>query len=368
MKHDYKFYGWQASYFAGKVRGYIKYKQLDFEEKEINIFDWRKIAKSTSRMAMPAIESKEGEWFCDTPLIIEEFEKRHPTPSILTKTPIQTFVAELIQNWFDDCWLVVGLHSRWSYPENWEKLNKDEGGKTFLPFTPKFIRDKVVDKFFKQNMSQHLPNQGIVPETYTLIERWTENILDILDAHFAKHGYLFGERPTVADFGLFGPMFGHLNRDPWPKRAWLDPRPNLQKWVEKMARGEQTSGELYPNDEIPPSIMPMVSIILKEFMPLMQDTANEIKKIVKEKGLESGRSLPRATTKLDYDMLDGTYSRGSFTYSVWRMQRIQKMMNEFSEQDKDKLTAWLTEQDQPDFLAIDYGPELKRKGLVAALA
>jgi len=163
-------------------------------------------------------------------------------------------------------------------------------------------------------------------------------------------------------------MFGHLNRDPWPKREWLDPRPNLQKWVEKMARGEQTSGEIYPNDEIPPSIMPMVKILLSEFIPLMQDTADEIKHIVTDKGLTSGSSLPRATKKLSFKMLDGTYSRGSFTYSVWRMQRIQEILNGFSEQDKASLKTWLAEQGQPDFLAIDYGPKLVRKGLVAALA
>jgi glutathione S-transferase len=368
MKHDYKFYGWQASYFAGKARGYLKYKQLDFEEKEINLFDLKKIGKKTKRSAMPAIESKDGEWFCDTPLIMEEFEKRHPTQSILTKTPIQTFVAELIQNWFDDSWLVVGLHSRWSFSENWEKLNRDEGGKTLLPFTPKFIRDRLVEKFFKQRMVQHLPNQGVVPEKYALIERWTENILDILDNHFAKYGYLLGERPTVADFGLFGPMFGHLNRDPWPKREWLDPRPNLQKWVEKMARGDQTTGELYPNDEIPPTIMPMVSIVLEEFMPLMQETANEIKKLVADKSLTSGHSLPRTTSKLTFKMMDDDYTRGSFSYSVWRMQRIQKIMNVFTERDQENLNTWLAERGQPDFLGIDYGPKLVRKGLFAALA
>ena len=368
MKADYKFYGWQASYFAGKARGYIKYKQLNFEEKEISLFDFKKISKTTQRAAMPAIESKDGEWFCDTPLIMEEFEKRHPTPSILTKTPVQTFVAELLQNWFDDMWLPVALHTRWSYNENWESLNRDEGGKALLPFAPKFIRNRLVDKFFKQKMSQHLPNQGIVPESIPLLEKWSLNILDLLEQHFAQQGYLLGGRPTVADFALFGPMFGHLNRDPWPKREWLDPRPNLQKWVEKMTRGDQTSKKLYPNDEIPPTLMPIVKIVFKEFLPLMQDTANEIKQMVKDKGLESGRSLPRTTQKMNFKMLDGTYCRGSFTYSVWRMQRIQNMLKDISEQDKESLSTWLTEQGQADFLSIDYGPKLKRKGLVAALA
>ena len=368
MKHDYKFYGWQISYFAGKARGYIKYKGVDFEEKEINIFDLRKIAKATKRAAMPAIESKEGEWFCDTPLIMEEFEKRHPTPAVLTNTPVHTFVAELLQNWFDDSWIVIALHTRWSYNENWETRNREGGGKTLLPFAPKFIRNMIVEKIFKQNMVQHLPNQGIVPESIPLLEKWSLNLLDLLELHFTQHGYLLGERPTVADFALFGPMFGHLNRDPWPKREWIDSRPNLQRWVEKMARGDQTSKELYPNDEIPPTLMPIVKIVFNEFLPLMQNTAEAIKQMVTDKGLESGRALPRTTENLTFNMLDGTYCRGSFTYSVWRIQRLQNMVKNFSEQDKEVLKSWLDEQGQQDFLAIDYGHKLKRKGLVAALA
>ena len=368
MKHDYTFYGWQASYFAGKARAYLTYKQLDFVNKEINIFDMKKIAKHTKRAAMPAVESKSGEWFCDTPLIMEAFEKRHPTPSILTQTPVQTFIAELLQNWFDDSWLKVALHTRWSYSENWEKLNRDESSKSLLPFMPKFIRNKMIEKLFKQEMIQHLGNQGITPDKIPLLEKWSLNIIKLLNTHFSQHGYLLGERPTVADFALFGPMFGHLNRDPWPKREWLDKHPHLQQWVEKMARGEQTSGELYPNDEIPESLMPIINIVFNEFLPLMQNTAQEITKIISDQNLTSGDALPRTTKKLTFNMLDSTYTRGSFSYSIWRIQRIQNIVQNFPAQDQQNLSKWLAEQGQQDFSTIDYGHKLKRKGLVAALA
>ena len=103
MKHEYKYYGWQASFFAGKIRGYLNYKGVDYVEKNINIYDMlRKIPKNTGRVAMPALETRQGEWFCDTPLIMEELEKRHPTPRVLADGPVQNFVAELFQNWVDD--------------------------------------------------------------------------------------------------------------------------------------------------------------------------------------------------------------------------------------------------------------------------
>jgi glutathione S-transferase len=369
MKQQYRFYGWQASFFAGKTRGYLNFKGLDYIEKSITLFDiTRKIPKHTGRRAMPALESNQGEWFCDTPLIMEELEKRHPKPTILASTPVQGFVAELFQNWVDDSWLPVALHSRWSYPENYENVNRQEGGKNLLPFAPKFIRNKISDKVFLQGMSQHLPKMGVVPEQIARLEAWTVNLLDLLEAHFSEHDYLLGGRPTVADFGLLGPMFGHLNRDPWPKREWLDPRPNLQRWVEKMGRGDKALGDLLPNDQIPQTLMPIIRIIFSEFVPLMEKTAQVITETVISKSLNSGDALPRSSAVLESTLMGGVFRRASFSYSVWRMQRIQKILLESSVADKENLKAWLSQSQLTDFSTLDFGYELKRFGLGAALA
>jgi glutathione S-transferase len=369
MKSQYKYYGWQASYFAGKIRGYLNYKGVDYVEKNINMIDMLvTLPKHTGRQAMPALETKQGEWFCDTPLIMAELEKRHPQPPVLVEGPVQNFVSELFQNWVDDAWIPVALHSRWSYPENYEKLNREEAGKSLLPFAPRFIRNRVADKAFLQNMARHLPATGVVPEQLALLESWTKNSLDLLEIHFSKHGYLLGERPTVADFGLLGPMFGHLNRDPWPKRQWLDLRPNLQKWVEKMARGDKTSGELLEHDNIPETLMPLIKIILTEYMPFMDKTVQDLKGIIAAKQLKSGDKLPRSTGRVELAMMDARYKRASFSYSLWRMQRTQKMVAKYSQVDKDCLNTWLSKLGQADFLSVDFGCELKRHGLVASLA
>jgi len=369
MKNQYKYYGWKASLFAGKIRGYLNYKGVDYVEKNINIFDMLvKIPKHTGRTAMPALETKQGEWFADTPLIMEEVEKRHPTPSILADGPVQNFVAELFQNWIDDVGVPIALHSRWSYPENFEQVNRDEGGKNLLPFVPRFVRNKVADKVFKEKMQQHMPNMGVIPEQIALFEAWTCKLLDLFEIHFSEHGYLLGERPTVADFGLLGPMLGHLNRDPWPKREWLDPRPNLQRWVEKMGRGDKAPGDLLPNDEIPQTLMPVLDVIFSEYYPIMEKTVEEISKVIEKERLKSGDTLPRSTERFDMPMMGGQYKRASFTYSVWRMQRLHNKVAAYSKEDKERLNAWLSVQDQPDFLSIDFGAKLKRDALTAALA
>ena len=60
-------------------------------------------------------------------------------------------------------------------------------------------------------------------------------------------------------------MFPHLNRDLWPKREWLDPRPSLQAWVGRASSGQSPTGDLLANDEIPQSLTPLFKALFSEF-------------------------------------------------------------------------------------------------------
>jgi len=369
MKTQYRLYGWHISHFAGKIRGYLNYKGLDYSEKTCTVFDMKfRIPKNTGAMAMPAIETRDGEWLADTPLIMEELEKRHPTPSITVKAPRQMVLAALFENWVDDAWLPISLHTRWSYAENYEQLLREEGGKNLLPYAPRFIRNKISDKVFLSSMSGHRASQGITPVQIPLLERWATAILDLLEIHFQQHDYLFGGRPCVADYGLLGTMYGHLNRDPWPKREWLDPRPNLQAWVERTHSGQPAQGELLPDDQIPESLLPILKIIGHEFLTEMSRTAAALHQYVQSKCLSSGSRLPRALPHIRYPMAGSEFTRSCFTYSLWRMQRIQKQLRARSPDEQASVAQWFSDMQLDDFLSLDFGPELERDALAARLA
>jgi glutathione S-transferase len=369
MKTQYKLYGWKASHFAGKIRGYLNYKGIDYSEKQCSIVDMKyRIPKNTGAVAMPAIETQSGEWLADTPLMMDALEERHPTPSIAIKTPRQRTFAELFENWIDDAWLAVSLHTRWSFPENYEQLLREEGGKNLLPYAPRFLRNKISDTVFLGSMSGSKVNQGVTPEQIPLLERWATHILDLLDIHFQQHAYLLGGRPTVADYGLLGTMYGHLNRDPWPKREWLDPRPNLQAWVERTHSGQQAQGDLLPDDQIPETLLPIIDIIGREFLVSMSRTAEALHQYIKDKSLVSGQRLPRTLRNIRYPMADGEYTRNCFTYSLWRMQRIQKKIRAQTMSDQASAEQWCRDIGWDNLLNANFGPELERDGLVARLA
>ena len=264
MKSDYQMYGWELSYFSGKLRGYLRFKNLNFSEKTVNVLDLtRRIPKATGAQVMPVIKTRDGEWLQDTTIIIEQLEQKHPEPSITSSGARQQIAAMFIEAWADEYWIPTGMHYRWNFPENFELFQR-EAGKNLLPFAPKRLRDKAVEKPVKF-LRGVLPGVGVVPESLETIERWTEQTLDLLETHFSEHDYLFGGRPSVGDFGLIGPLYAHLGRDPYPKRELVDKRPNLKAWVERVHTGRPASGDWLADDEIPTTLAPIFAALFAEF-------------------------------------------------------------------------------------------------------
>ena len=55
-----------------------------------------------------------------------------------------------------------------------------------------------------------------LPDRLPAFEEIYLDALRVLETHFTTTPYLFGGLPSMADFSLMGPLFGHLARDPVP--------------------------------------------------------------------------------------------------------------------------------------------------------
>src|SRR5690606_25280734 len=90
-----------------------------------------------------------------------------------------------------------------------------------------------------------LPFLGVTPEMGPAIEKSYEGLLAELDAHFAKHEFLFGTRPSIGDFGLYGPLYAHQYRDPASGEIMKKLAPNAVRWIQRMSkRSEEHTSEL----------------------------------------------------------------------------------------------------------------------------
>lgn len=367
MKQDYTLHGWHLSYFAGKARGYLNFKGLDFKDQKVNAYNLMyRIPKKTGALVMPVIQSKQGEWLQDTTFIMEELDKRHPESCVVPDTPKQHMAALLLEAWLDEWWIPIGMHYRWSYPENYDLFIHD-ASTGLLPYVPNFIR-KPLAKKIANGLKAYLPVAGVREEQFAAMESWTNKILDVFENHFSQHAFLFGDKPSIADFALLGPMYGHLNRDPAPKRDLLDVRPHLQNWVERCHAGEGKDGSYLANDEIPETLTPIFHAIFSEFYPLVDNIKDNLIAYVEKHDKKSGDRITRVVGEAHSTMDGQPFSRGALPYTLWMMQRIQDKFAQLNDTDKQAVNDWTTQFNQVGILQKDLGPKLKRDNVVTRLA
>lgn len=377
MTKQYIMHGWQLSYFSGKLRGYLNFKGLMYKDKNVNAFDLMyRIPKHTGARVMPAVQTPNGEWLQDTTIIMEELDKRHPDTSAMPSTPKQLIASMLLEAWFDEWWIPIGMHYRWSYPENYDLFIHD-ASTALLPYCPNFIRQPLAKKL-AGGLQDFLPLVGVRNTQFEAIESSTHKLLDALENHFSQHAFLLGNKPSIADFALLGPMYGHLNRDPAPKRDLLDVRPNLQRWIQRCHAGEGKNGSYLANDEIPLSLTPIFESIFEEFFPMVDSIKEQLTAYLKKGDKKSGDHIARIVGQAHSTMNGHPFSRGALPYTLWMMQRIQKRFQQLSDDDKGSVNQWTglfnpeelnrEELNQVPIMQKNLGPALKRTNVVTRLA
>ncbi|MGH8505377.1 MAG: glutathione S-transferase family protein [Stenotrophobium sp.] len=362
MSKPYIHYAWHLSYFSGKSRCYLQYKGIPHVEKVINYYTYMVRAKKHTQAAvMPIVVTPEGEWLQDTSVIIDRLEQRFPQMPVVPSTPVQRIASYLMEIWGDEWWLVIAMYTRWCHPENYPLFEHD-AGKGLMPYFPWFIQRRFGAKAANQ-MRHHLPGLGIVPAQLPLLEAWTRNTLDQLDRHFSQLPFLLGNQPSLGDFGLIGPLYAHLGRDPWSKRELIDPRKHVRAWVERMTQLRPHTGALLPDDRIPDTLTPIFSAMLREMLPLISGTLREVKAVLPK--LAAGRCLPRGLGEIEYPMGDGGYRRLAIPYILWMTQRLLDVYHGMNMVEQSAVRDWLRGLGGEALLQLDI-PRLQRVGLRVA--
>lgn len=364
MSKPFIHYAWHLSYFSGKSRSYLLYKDIPYVEKEIDYYTFSVRAKKhTNAAVMPIVVTPEGEWLQDTSHIIDQLEQRFPAAPVVPASPVQRMASYIMELWGDEWWLVVAMYTRWCHPENYVVFERD-AGRGLLPWMPRFIQNRVAAKAANQ-MRGHLPGLGLVPGQIELVAEWTRNTLDLLDVHFAKHPFLFGDKPSIGDFGLMGPLYAHLGRDPWSKRELIDPRKNVRAWVDRMNQPKPLSGAYLPSDQIPETLSPIFQSIFREFLPLIEGILREVNKALPN--CAPGKALARGLGDVEFPMGNGTYKRAAIPYILWMVQRILDIYRAMPSKDQTTVRAWLTGHGGEALLDLEI-PRLRRVGLRVAAA
>jgi glutathione S-transferase len=229
MTAPFRLYGAELSPYSVKVRSYLRYKGVDFEWRARTNATQEEFQRYAKLPLIPVLVDADENALQDSTPIIEKLEAQYTDHSIVPEEASLAFLSALIEDYADE-WLNKAMfHYRWSYPEDQEFAAKRISDMIFEGAEkPEGIEEQV-----RTRMIGRLYHVGSSPETAGLIEGSFTRLLSLLDKVLAKRPYLFGGRPSLADFGLAGQL-AQLNSDPTPGALLRAQAPNVVRWLERM--------------------------------------------------------------------------------------------------------------------------------------
>ena len=265
----------------------------------------------------------------DSTPLIRRFEKEFSGRSVLPPPPALRFLDELIEDYADE-WLTKPMfHYRWHYAADIDKAG------SILPMwrdvTASPERAQKMKQDFSQRQISRLGVVGSSPATAELIESSYLRFLDIFNMHLHAHPYLFGERPSAADFALFGQLTQLAQFDPTPAALTLARSPRVHAWV---SLTDDLSGlEVDDNDwlapgDLPATISTLLTEIARTYVPVM---------------LANARALRAGTPQVETTIDGRPWIQQTFPYQGKCLQWLRESFAALPSGDARLVRQWLSE-------------------------
>ncbi len=355
-------YGGAFSLYTGRARSYLIKSKIDYREEPHSSAYFHDVVlpKAGGRRGIPTIEFPNGDVIRDGVAIIDHYESKNGG-QFSPKTPKQQILSLL----FD----VIGAEGMLR-PCMHYRFNQGEQEGEFLSFHFSTVypekngaKDRIA--FIKSIV---LPAWGVTPDTEELIESMHFKTLKILNAHFSNYPYLFGNKPSIGDFGMIAPLYGHLGRDPAPLSLMQINAPRLFRWVERMNRSEPDIGEFadkstdfLANDEIPETLIDVLKHFSTDFIPETVAAYNSVSQWLEtNKDLPAGtvaeREVGSCTFEIDGIKIDAVAQ----PFRFYLLQRLHNKFDSLSETDRADVQQLLKDCHMEEVLNLRLSREMGR--------
>jgi glutathione S-transferase len=250
----WRIFGSELSPYSVKVRSYFRYKGLPHAWTPRTVQNQAEFDALAKLPLIPLVVGPDGKPMQDSTPIIEAVEQRHPQPSIVPPDPVGAFVSVVFEEWGDE-WLNKPMfHYRWCRPVDQDSA-AERIARDMNPELPADALATVVGAV-KHRMVPRLAFVGSTPATAPVIEASFVRVAALLDRHLATRPYLFGGRPALGDFGVWGQLYEAWT-DPTPGAILRADAPAVCRWIERMLT-PAASGDWEPWDALEPTLLPLL--------------------------------------------------------------------------------------------------------------
>jgi glutathione S-transferase len=298
MSDPYRIYGALGSPYSMKMRAVMRYRRIP----HVWVHGAAAMAATQGKVkapVIPVLEYPDGSFANDSTPLIYDLEARHADRSIVPPDPGLAFIAHLIED-FGDEWMTKAMFGyRWLREvdqvqmSRWLAFDTMKGGGR--------ERSEAGAEMFRARQVGRMGLVGCTEENFPAIESSTRAVLALLEANVTDRHCLFGTRPSLAEFGLYG-QISQLGVDPTPEAMLRADYPYTLRWLLHIDDMSGIDGEWdAPDAALSPVVTGLIAIIGQIYFPFLEANA---------------AALAAGNDSFSCQIMGHPYAQGSFKYQA----------------------------------------------------
>lgn len=272
MNAPYRLLGGPGSPYSMKLRAILRYRRLPHLWIVPRGFlnTGGELARANKKL-LPVLQYPDGTYHADTTPIAYELERLHPGErSIYPPDPAAAFLAHLIEDMADEMLSTAMFDLRWAAdPDRTFCATRQLSG--WLSPMPRAEFESMVARFIERqvvNRARVVRGDGCS----TILSRLYLEVLDALESMLQTRAFLFGSRPSIADFGLFGQLSQYAI-DPSASEVMRERAPRVFQWTQTVDDASGIDGEWADPAEHGEAVHRLLAAIGRWYLPILQANA-----------------------------------------------------------------------------------------------
>ena len=321
----YRLFAHIGSPYSMKMRALLRYRRIPHVVMG-RMSDWATAFGNVRVPVMPVLEYPDGSFHNDSTPLIRDLEERHPDRSVRPADEADAFVAELLEDLADE-WLSKAMYAyRWAFPDHTQWTGRliafDQhfgGGRSFI--------EKQGHDFETRQVGRNAL-VGCTDANLPMLIHIAETVLDALEPNIPERPFLFGTRPSNADFALFGQLcqftLDLAAIEPCQRRA-----PYTMRWCHHVHDLSGLDGRWRnENESFSPAVQALLELAGEAYLPFL---------IANQAALDSGAD------RVQIDAHGLRYEGTPFKYQAKCLAELRAGYSALSSQARQTVDPLLTE-------------------------
>lgn len=324
MTGRYKLYGGGGSPYSMKMRAIMRYRRLPF--------DWvlvtpvlREQLKHDGPPVIPILQFPEdGSLHVDSTPLAYMLEERHPGQrSIIPDDPCHAYLSDLLEDMGDEWCTKMMFHYRWYFDVD-QIYSSRQIIADNSPGVVGHALERAAEAIRARQVSR-MPLVGCTEGNRPVIEAGYHRVLEILAGFVTRDEFLFGSRPSLGDFGIFGQL-QVLASDHTSMMIMRAEAPRVYDWIRRMNDLSGIEGQWDPIGKLKSATIDMLKFTGSNYLPFLKANWD---------ALQAGKQ------EVSLEIEGKPYSQAVFKYQGKCYDRLRKKLAEVTGEPGDRLVQIL---------------------------